>query len=93
MLNMAFSNFEMLFADPPLLKECLNSFCILFGHKKYAKHLSLTAIRNHSKEITIFICVCKKMVEWMPLDLSKNVITIIENYEKDIEISKVFTKI
>lgn len=90
LLDAALNNFAPLFEKPHLLKNCFNSFCTLFGHRKYAKHLSLAAIRSHAPEINIFIYLCKKMVESTVLNLPANITVIIENYQKDIKFSKEF---
>lgn len=90
LLNATLNNFASLFEKPGLLKDCFNSFCTLFGHRKYAKHLSLAAIRSHFPEINIFIYLCKKMVELTMLNLPANITVIIENYQKDIKLSKEF---
>ena len=71
-----------------LLQE-VYSFCLLFNHKKYTKHLSLTAMYNHLKEITIFICLCKKLSTSAMFYFFENTTAIIENYKNDIGISKI----
>ena len=89
LLNTTLNNFEPLLDNPFLLKECLDSFYLLFNHKKYTKHLSLTAIHNHLKEITIFICLCKKLSTSAMFYFFENTTAIIENYKNDIGISKI----
>ena len=91
LLNISLNNFTPLFGKTTLLKNCFNSFCVLFSHRKYPQHLALASIRSHSNELRIFIHLCKEMMKSCMLsNLPKNITTIIENYQKDIKFSKDF---